>query len=201
MKLNKLLLILIILGSQLISAQNKEKDTYYLTSEVNLGNYFGVDYAFNYIFKNKYSLKVGFSGNVKKPKSQPKDYSAGLNGLIGLATENPFDHFLNYRIDFGKIYKLNKKGTIRANISFGVGYSIIKEPENWQFVDHEAWIYLGENYTYSYRKHNTMSFIINPKIEFPITKYFGLSSSPMIQLNKKRVYYGIGLGIMLGKLR
>ena len=56
MKLNKLLLILIILSSQLISAQNKEKDTYYLTSEVNLGNYFGVDYAFNYIFKNKYSL-------------------------------------------------------------------------------------------------------------------------------------------------
>lgn len=196
-----IIIILIALQSQFITAQNTDKNTYYLTSELNLGNYFGVDYALNYVYKNKYSLKVGFSGNVRKPISQPDDYSGGLNGLFSLTTENPYDHFLNYKIDVGRIYNLNKKGTIRANISVGVGYTIIKEPENWQFVNNEALINLSENYTYAYREYNTVSLIINPKIEFPITKYFGLSASPLIQLNKDRTYYGIGFGMMLGKLK
>jgi hypothetical protein len=46
-----------------------------------------------------------------------------------------------------------------------------------------------------------MSLIINPKIEFPLTNFIGLSVSPMIQLNKDRTYYGIGFGTMLGKLK
>lgn len=171
-----------------------------MTNDLNMGNYFGVDYALNYVYKNKYSLIVGFTGNVREPKSQPDNYSGGLNEIFSITIKNPYDHFLNYKIDFGRIYKLNKRGTIRANISVGVGYTIIKEPGNWQFVDSEAGINLAENYTYTYREYNTLSLIINPKIEFPITKYFGLSGSPMIQLNKDRTYYGIGLGIMLGKL-
>lgn len=104
-------------------------------------------------------------------------------------------------IESWKIYNLNKNGTIRANISVGVGYTILKEPENWQFIESDSWINLSENYTYSYRTYDTMSLIINPKIEFPLTNFIGLSVSPMIKLNKDRTYYGIGFGTMLGKLK
>jgi len=195
MKIKILVIILIVLNIQLITAQNQKENTYYLTSELNLGNYLGVDFNLNYVFKNKYSIKVGFSENFRKPKSQPDNYSGGILFKI------PFDQFLNYKIDFGRIYNLDEKGTIRANISIGIGYTRVKEPQNWQFVESEAWTNLSQNYTYSYRKYNTLSLTINPKIEFPITKFFGLSVSPMIQINKDRIYYGIGLGTMLGKLK
>ena len=101
----------------------------------------------------------------------------------------------------GKIYNLNQKGTIRANVALGVGYTVIDEPENWQYIPNNATINLDENYTYDYYKYNTISLIISPKIEFPISKYFGFSVSPMAQINKDRSYCGVGLGIMLGKVR
>jgi hypothetical protein len=96
---------------------------------------------------------------------------------------------------------LNNKGTIRANVSIGLGYTYIKEPENWKFIENNTIINLAENYTYSFRSYDTISFLINPKIEFPLTSFFGLSISPMIQINKIRTYYGIGLGTILGKLK
>ncbi|NHN27772.1 hypothetical protein FIA58_018995 [Flavobacterium jejuense] len=195
---NIFVMALLLLTSQLITAQ---ENTYYLTSEYNIGNYLGVDLNLNYVFKNKYALKVGFSGNIRKPKSQPDNYSSGLNGLFSFTTANPYDHFLNYKIDFGRIYALNKKGTIRANIAFGLGYTVIKEPTNWQSVESDSWVNLAENYTYTYYSYSTMSLTINPKIEFPLTRFFGFSVSPMIQLNKDRTYFGIGIGTMFGKLK
>ncbi len=200
MKQQFLFILLIALCPTLIRAQTNE-DTYYLSNELNFGNYLGIDFSLNYVFKNTYSLKAGFSGHVRKPKSQPENYSAGLNGLFSIGTENPYDHLLNYRIDFGTIYNLNPKGTLRLNLSFGLGYTIIKEPNDWQFIETDATINLAENYSYSYTTYNTLSFIINPKLEFPFTRFYGLTISPMVQINKDRTYYGIGIGQMIGILQ
>ena len=97
---------------------------------------------------------------------------------------------------------LNKSRNIRANLLFGVGYTTIIEPENWKKV--KGTIIDGmltDNYTWDYEKRHGISFIINPKIEFPITRYWGLTVSPMVQFNKDRTYFGIGIGSMLGLLK
>ncbi len=201
MKRKIFLAFLILLNAQVITSQNNEKELYYVSSEINLGNYYGIDVHLNYVFKNRYAIKLGFSGNIREPKSQPEDYSGGLEGLFSVGTENPYDHLLTYRIDVGRIYNLNPKGTIRANLSLGIGYTTIKEPDNWQFIEVDAPINLAENYTYSYRSYGTVSLIVNPKIEFPITKIFGLSLSPMLQWNKDRTYFGVGIGTLLGRLK
>lgn len=197
----KFLLLFLILASSLAKAQDKTEDTYYVTSELNLGNYIGVDLNYNYIIQNKYALKVGVSANIRDPKSQPDNYSSGLTGLFNIFGNRPYDHFTNYKIEVGRLYNLNKKGTIRANLAVGLGYAVIKEPENWQYIESTSWINLSENYSYSYRKKNTISFIISPKIEFPISKYFGFTVSPQLQINKERTYVGVGIGTMIGKLR
>ncbi len=196
-----LLVIILFLNIQLINAQDDEDGNFYLSTEFNRGNYIGINFDLNYIFKNNYSLKLGFSGNIREPESQPEDFSSGLTGLLSFGTDFPLDHLLTYRIDVGKIYNLNKKGTIRANLSVGLGYTIIKEPGNWQKIDSESVIILTENYTYSYNSYDTVSLIINPKIEFPISKFFGFSVSPMLQVNKDRTYYGIGIGSLIGNLK
>ena len=112
--------------------------------------------------------------------------------------DSPYDQFENYQIGLGKIYDLNENGTIRINLSIGIGYTTIREPENWQTNYN---VLLSDNYTWNYKKRNTVSLIINPKIEFPFTKFYGLTISPMVQLNTDRIYYGIGIGQMIGLLK
>jgi len=182
----------------LSNAQFGENNAIYSTAEWNLGNYIGIDISLNYVYKEKYAFKIGYTGNIREPKSQPEDYAPGLEGILLFSLANPYDKLENYHIGFGKIYKLNKRGTIRANISLGLGYTTIREPENWQRTDGG---FLTANYTWDYKQYNTISLIINPKIEFPFSRIYGLTFSPMLQLNKDKVYFGIGIGSMIGLLR
>lgn len=180
------------------NAQFAENNSLYLSTEFNFGNYVGFDFNMNYVYKEKYSFKIGYSGNIRKPKSQPDDYSAGLIGVFGFNLANPYDQIQNYQIAAGKIYKLNDKGTIRANITLGLGYTIIKEPNNWVKIGGGL---LSENYSWEYDNHNTVSLIINPKIEFPFSRFYGFTLSPTIQINNKRTFFGVGIGSMIGVLR
>lgn len=182
-----------------IDAQFSENNAIYFSQELNFGNYIGLNADLNYVYKEKYSFKIGYNGNIRKPKSQPNDYSSGLAKAIIFGLENPYDQMENYQIAFGKIDWLNKSGTIRINFLVGVGYTVIREPENWQKIESKSLI--AENYTWNYKRNNTASLIINPKIEFPFTWVYGLTVSPMLQVNKYRIYYGIGIGSMLGLLK
>ena len=179
-------------------AQFDENNAIYTTGELNLGNYVGIDISLNYVYKEQYSFKIGYTGNIRKPKSQPENYASGFTGLLSFGLANPYDQFENYQLAVGKIYNLNKSGTIRANLSLGLGYTTIREPQNWELINDA---FLIENYNWNYKKYNTMSIIINPKIEFPFTKFYGLTISPMLQINKDRTYIGIGIGQMIGLLR
>ena len=200
MKLMKRIITILIfsISINIAYAQFDENNAIYSTTEMNLGNYIGIDINLNYVYKEKYSFKIGYTGNIRKPKSQPENYASGLTGLFSFGLANPYDQFENYQIVFGKIYNLNKRGTIRANLSLGLGYTTLREPENWELINDG---FLTENYTWNYKKHNTVSIIINPKIEFPFTRFYGLTISPMLQINKYRTYFGIGIGQMIGLLR
>lgn len=194
-----ILLFFIILSFNSIKAQFAENNAIYYSDDLNFGNYFGVDLNMNYVYKEKYSFKIGYIYDIRKPKSRPDDYSSGLAKALLFGTENPHDLMENYQVALGKIYKLNENGTIRFNLSLGLGYTIIKEPENWQKIENASFI--GENYTWNYKKQNTISLIINPKIEFPFTTVYGVTISPIVQINKDRTYFGIGVGQMIGILK
>ena len=194
-----ILLFLFIFSINSIKAQFAENNAIYYSDGLNLGNYFAIDLNLNYVYKEKYSLKIGYISNMRKPKSRPADYSSGLVNALLFGSVNPQDKMENYQFALGKVYSLNEKGTIRLNLSAGLGYTVIKEPENWQKIEEAS--YLAENYTWNYKRQNTISLIINPRIEFPFTKVYGLTISPMLQINKDRTYFGIGVGQMIGLLR
>jgi len=196
--MKQVFLLFFIINFYFSNAQFSENNAIYTTGELNLGNYIGLDINLNYIYKEKYSFKVGYTGNLRKPKTQPDNYVSGLTGIASFGLANPYDQFESYQVGFGKIYNLNKSNTIRLNLSLGLGYTIIREPENWQIINNA---FLTENYTWNYDKNKTVSLIVNPKIEFPFTRYFGLTISPMLQINRDRAYVGIGIGQMLGLLR
>ncbi|MBP1840719.1 hypothetical protein [Formosa algae] len=179
-------------------AQFANQHSIYTSGEINFGNYIGMNLNLNYVYNQTYSFKLGYTGHIRTPKSQPKDYSSGLGGLFSFGFENPYDQLETIQMGVGKIYNLNNSGTIRLNLSVGAGYTIIRQPENWQYTDSA---FLSENYTWNYRKHSTASFILNPKIEFPISRFYGFTVSPLLILNKDSSYIGIGLGQMIGILK
>lgn len=194
-----IIIFILLLVITKLNAQFSEKNAVYSTGELNFGNYVGVNLNLNYVFNEKYSFQIGYSGYTRESKSQPEDYTSGLVGIFTLGlSEFHFDNMENYQFLAGKIYSLNESGTIRLNMSGGIGYTIISEPTNWRRI---SGFTLGENYTYDMDKHKTVSLIINPKVEFPFTRFFGLTISPMLQINKDRTFIGIGIGLMIGLLR
>lgn len=84
------------------------------------------------------------------------------------------------------------------NLSLGLAYTILQEPENSKGTGDN---FLFPTYSYTYNELYTASMLINPKIEFPFTRIYGLTISPMVQLNPIRTYYGIGIGQMIGLVR
>lgn len=198
MKKSQLLIFLLFFSINAVKAQFAENNAIYYSDGLNIGSYFGVDFNLNYIYKEKYSVKVGYIYNRRKPKNQPEDYSSGLANVLLLGTTNPHDRMENYQLALGKIYSLNQNRSIRLNLSFGLAYTVIREPENWQKA---ASGFLVENYTWNYQTQHTLSLIINPRIEFPFTRIYGFSISPMVQINKDRTCFGIGIGQMIGLLR
>ena len=203
-------LLVLFLCISVASAQaQKKKHAFYVTGAVNLGNYFGGDLNLNYMLKEKYTFKIGYTGNRRTATSIPEDYRRGFS----LFNDGPCEHIGNYRFDVGRIYKLNQRGTVRINAALGLGYTTFTEPVNWKKKKEKKLNPLlillfplsvfdrEPNYSWNYKSRNTISLIINPKIEFPLTKVFGFTISPMVQMNEYRIYFGIGMGIMLGVLR
>jgi len=80
-------LFIVILSINSVNAQFSENNAIYHTSEITIGNYLGIDIHANYVLKEKYSFKIGYSGFIRRPKSAPENYSSGLIGVLtfGLA--------------------------------------------------------------------------------------------------------------------
>ena len=200
MKPEIFILAITFISFNFANAQFAKNNAVYATGELNVGNYFGMDLNLNYVLKEKYSFKVGYTGNLRKPQSQPEDFTSGLTGIFTLGLNNPVDLFENFGASIGRIYKIDQQGNIRVNFSLGVGYTIYTEPGNWQKINTNI-VSVTKNYSYDDVEHKAVSLILNPKIEFPITRYYGFTISPMLQINKERTYFGIGLGSMIGLLK
>lgn len=199
----KKLIIMLISYFVLINANAQffEKNALYASGEIAIGNYLEMNLNMNLVIDGKYSFQIGGSGHIREAKSQPADYNSGVLLVIftlGFAQYLHYDQMDNYQILFGRICNANESGNIRMNLAGGIGYTIITEPTNWKPV---SGFPLGPNYTYDIEKHYTISLIFNPKVEFPLSRIIGLTVSPMLQINKDRVFVGIGVGTMIGLLR
>ncbi len=189
--------MLFLFGFNDLNAQVPEKNAFYHSGEFNAGNYYGLNLNANYVRDEKYSFQVGYAAHFRRAGDRPENYSSGLLSIFLLGLNFPIDQVKNFQVLSGRVFRLNPKGTIRVNLLAGIGLAIITEPGNWEYRDSS----MMPNYTYDYNTHSTFSFIFNPKIEFPFTRYYGFTLSPIIHINKDSNFYGIGIGHMAGLLR
>ena len=187
-----------MLGLCSVQAQSSEDNALYLSGEFQVGNYFGLEGGINYIHRGRTSFKLAYSGLIREPRSQPEDFNAGLIGASLLGLADPFDELGQLQLTIGRIYPLNISGSLRLNFNVGIGITSIREPSDWQRIQSGGF---GTNYEWDYNQYKTLSLIINPKLEIPFTNIVGISVSPILQINKDRVYIGIGIGSIIGALR
>lgn len=192
-----LILLLLFFGLSAVHSQNTSTHAYYLSSELHLINFFGGEIALNYIHNEKTSARIAYSGVVTGAQSEPQDFSSGLIGSLFLGLADPKDQMGTFHLGIGRIVPLNRKATTRFNFNLGLGLSTLQVPHNWEPLKGGT----GLNYSWDTKKYNTLSLIINPILEFPITRFIGFNLSPLLLINKDRTYVGIGIGTMLGKLR
>lgn len=183
-----------------LNAQFSENNSIYLFTDAEVGNFFGGKIGLNYVLKEKYSFGVAYAAYGRKAKSTPVDYTSGLVGAVMFTMTEPNDELQNGLLMAGRIVKLNERGTIRLNLLTGFGYSELKNPSDWIKVDGDGFN-IADNYLYDFEKKQIFSFIFNPKVEFPFTRFYGLSVSPLLLINKEITVVGIGIGQMIGVLR
>ncbi len=181
------------------NAQVSEKKPVYFSNELLLGNYgLGVDFNLNYITDNLYSFRIGVSGVTRWAKSTPDDYYGGIGGL--LVGSYPNEQMGSLQMQVGKVFNLVKSRKVRVNLSAGLALSRYRRPSNW-VKDYNYNAPLAPNYNWNYQFFNTVSFVLNPRIEFPFGRIYGLNVSPLILVNPHTIYYGIGIGHLIGRLK
>jgi len=195
--MKKIVFVILLCNSiHLANAQNEaltfdENHFIYLGLQGGIGNYYTPSYSIdlNYVYKCKYSAKLLYSEIDSKPKDYPNDHRPFKQGL------DPTENLRTLELLVGRVFNLNKAGTIRANLSAGVGYAIYRK------AVYERWDFSLNNYPWHYEDRHPITFILNPKIEFPLTKGWGLVISPMVKINNQRVFFGIEFGTIVGLLR
>ncbi|AGC77022.1 hypothetical protein LX97_01764 [Nonlabens dokdonensis] len=192
------LFLFLLASSYACIGQEESTGSFYMSSDLSFGNYkVAAGLIGTYVLKNEYSLSIGVKGFLRDSGNTPDDYSrgSGFSSLFDFAGR--FDEIVSFNAMAGRIYNLNNSGTIRFHGTAGLGYTVYNRPTNFVFVPGES----GPNYAFSNHQYGTISLIISPKIEFPFSKYFGMTLTPSIHLNKDDVFYSIGFGYMLGKLK
>ena len=195
-----ILCLILTLPSQQILAQFGKDNFVYLSEDAFFGNYKGGSLSLNYLRKQKMSIGIGMTSVSRAPESRPADYHGSILGINVIFPDisGSVDRLIDFHFTMGKVILLNENGTIRANLSAGLGYTYIQEPYDFERVTSS---FLFSNYTNKTRDWRTVSLILHPKVEFPISRVFGFSVAPMLMVNKDRVFVGVGFGTLLGLLR
>lgn len=201
--MKRILSIILLLASfACAKGQFFENNALYLSSGLNLGNYWGGTIGLNYVYKEKYALQFNYSGNQRKSKNIPSDYSTGIFNVFFLGLDQPHDYLESYNLLAGRVYKLNSRGSLRLNVAAGFGYTEIKEPKDWEEMKINIYgVPLTNTHDWEETKDSRASFIMNPRLEFTLNPYLGAYFAGQLIANEKRTFIGAEVGILLGVLR
>ncbi len=185
------ILYMLLLGFLSLSAQAQRSDAIFLSTESFLGNYTGFNLDLNYQFRQSYSIAIGLNHFSRKVE----DY---------YFRENDYRHSVeDFHILVGKAFP-SRKGGVRWNLALGIAKSHSSLPIGLKEVPTLASLITGsdENKIVTvYEENSQIAFIFNPKLELPISKVIGFSFSALYMTNDVKPVFGLGIGLIVGKLR
>jgi hypothetical protein len=214
--MKKIISVLVFLvGIGVANAQFSKNNALYFGLEpniINFNKYSGIEANINYVYKEKYSFKLGCAYMDRDALSRPSDYLRGysleeiiyfpVTLLLDIAGKKPIEKFSSTYLSVGRVCKLDKKGKLRLNMNAGVGITTILEPRNWRLAsENDPPRHHRSRYTWDDYEYNTISLTINPKIEYLPSHGAGFTLSPIAHLTEDKTSLGIHVGMILGILR
>ena len=194
-----ILLIFFLFVSTLAHAQWSDNNFIYMKGEASGGNYFGVRLGLHYIHKDKYALQLSYSSFIRIANSLPKGYGGGIFSLFTFGATTPLDQIDSYELLAGKVMQLDGDEKLRLQLKSGLAYSFITEPINWQ--KQSSFFGFAPNYTYEDSRKDLLSIVLNPSLEYALSRYFGIGLSAYAILNRETIAVGMGGSMMIGILR
>lgn len=166
------------------------------------GNHTGFELGINYIRNEKYSVQISYYHHIIEAQEMPEDFrtSSLFNFSPVIFPEvNVPDINHSFNILGGYVHNLNPKRTMRLNLQAGIAFLHMQYATNFQKKGSP--LLFGDNYRYDFKYRNTIGVIINPRIDFPFFKGYGLSISPLVEFGGRKTTYGIGLINIFGLTR
>ncbi|WP_346859282.1 hypothetical protein [uncultured Draconibacterium sp.] len=169
-----------------------QKHFLYTSGDYVMGQNNGGNLGLSYIYNDKYSISIGYSATNKVEQSLPSEYLKSAEALTPINDDMPFKNFEDLHIMVGRVINLNASSTMRLLLQGGPGISNYREP---------IFNVSGDQYYHSTQTTKKLCFIVNPKLELPLSCTLGFSVGPMYVVNNAQSYFGLGVGLMYGVLR
>ena len=170
----------------------------YINGGFSVGNFGGGQIGINFAVSNKFSFQLEYFGATRSSKSIPSDYGIGIMDIFTLGLSTPHDNVNSFRIMAGKVKNLNQKGTVRINFKGGLSFLTIEEPYNWEKING---LLIVSNYTWDYKTRQQVALVLKPEFEFVFANFMGVTVTPVGEFSGDYSFYGIGINILLGKVR
>ena len=189
----------------LVNCQNENLNSRSVTRNLNFAS---LDYRFstemnglyagyNYVFKERLTARFEMGVGMKKPDNLPDDYKSAL------FSGNPVNTMVSFILSAGTMVNLLKNGKLRVNFQVGGGLLYIVRQSNWEKLSFDSSLSKVTNANYKYDKVSSTNpcLVIAPRFEYAFIPYFGFSFTPLVVLNTDNHFYGVQLGLIVGKAR
>lgn len=188
--------------------QEKNNHFFYFSNGGGIGSYKVSISGLTYVLKNKHSFQYQQFSGLKDPDYVPNDFeSSGISNALPLVSDVPQDKFITHALLYGMIIPINADPTCRINLKGGLGISEYSNITNWQKLNNgpglvaslNSWVY--GNYLVDEVNRTTASLILNPTVEYTLTRVAGLSLGSYLQVNEISSNWGIHIQFIIGLLR
>jgi len=154
---------------------------------------------FSFVSSEDILINFFYLFQSEKSRFAPSDFASGFPNL-GFGDEIPRTHINTFGLSFGKILN-TKNNSVKFDLHGGILIGGMTTPCNFEPRGSTGWFDFGSNYTYQIKKDIIIGILINPKIDFIISKSFGLTSGICVNLNTSESTIECELGIIFGRLK
>jgi len=168
-------------------------------SEFGLGG--GTDHSaklsLDFIINKNNFFSLSYYSISNNASTTPPDYEPGLTFF---GNDLPQQTTSLVCPMYGRVLYMPGKNT-RFILKGGLALGRVSTPENFVPLVPQGWFWLGPNYTYNINHEFTAGIILNPSVEIPFGRVFGMSVGLYSILTSQISSTGLEVNFILGKLR
>ena len=157
---------------------------------------FGAGLDLNYTSSSNFSVGIGLGYATSSISDEiPSEFNPGI------FEDYPYDELKTIRILCGNSWNLNRRGTIRSHLQYGVGFVELTEVKNFRQTSVGLFSFgFGSGFTWDNHTTNTLSFQLAPKFQFFVGSDFSLFILGRGQfIDDRKPIYSFGLGMDIGR--